>query len=149
MTIVAWRVTRNIYVKNVASGEGAQDNPGRWNISGVSVVYTAASAGLAMAEIGLDPADSKMLAGYSRISFEFDESLVSKIKRSELSPGWDSIPAGSATRALGTAWVKSNSSAVLCVPSVVSPDENCYIINPQHPDFKKIKVGKPQSLLGD
>lgn len=38
------------------------------------------------------------------------------------------------------------SSAVLAVPSVIIPQETNYLLNPQHPDFKKIKIGKPEDF---
>ena len=44
------------------------------------------------------------------------------------------------TQDIGAQWVKSGSSAVLRVPSVLVPEEFNYLLNISHPDFKKIKI---------
>jgi RES domain-containing protein len=44
---------------------------------------------------------------------------------------------------MGDRWVKKQSSAILTVPSIVVPDEYNYLLNPTHPDFAKIEIGKP------
>lgn len=35
-------------------------------------------------------------------------------------------------------------SAILAVPSVLIPEETNYLLNPAHPDFKKVKIGEPE-----
>ncbi len=46
-------------------------------------------------------------------------------------------------RKVGNQWYDEAGSAVLWVPSVVSPFEKNVLINQMHPDFAKIKVQKP------
>jgi len=41
---------------------------------------------------------------------------------------------------MGDRWLKSGKHAVLHVPSVIIPEEYNYLINPLHPDAKKVKV---------
>lgn len=48
--------------------------------------------------------------------------------------GWDAVPAGLTSIAAGVAWIASGASALLRVPSVIVPDEDNVLINPQHPD---------------
>ena len=48
-----------------------------------------------------------------------------------------------ACRAIGNKWFDERKSAVLWVPSVVSPYENNVLINQLHPDFSKIRILKP------
>jgi RES domain-containing protein len=45
--------------------------------------------------------------------------------------------------------VRENRSAVLAVPSVIIPEEFNYLLNPAHPDFKKISIGKPEPFAFD
>jgi RES domain-containing protein len=45
--------------------------------------------------------------------------------------------------------VKEARSAVLEVPSVIVQFEPNYLINPGHPDFKRIKIGKPVPFAFD
>jgi len=43
----------------------------------------------------------------------------------------------------GGLWVKQARSAVLELPSAIIPIELNYLLNPAHPEFKKIAIGKP------
>ena len=38
---------------------------------------------------------------------------------------------------------------MLQLPSVIIRTEPYYLLNPAHPDFKKIKIGKPQPFSFD
>ena len=69
--------------------------------------------------------------------------LVSDLSEVDLPEDWNSRPISPSTRAIGDRWVKKLSSAVLRVPSIVVPDEFNYLLNPIHPDFAKIEIGKP------
>jgi RES domain-containing protein len=55
-----------------------------------------------------------------------------------LPPGCDAIPAGMASVRHGSAWLRSRWSAISLVPSVIVPEEDCALINPQHPDASRI-----------
>ncbi len=48
-----------------------------------------------------------------------------------------------ATRRIGDAWYERGESAVLWVPSVVSPYESNVLCNQRHADFPRIVVGEP------
>jgi RES domain-containing protein len=50
---------------------------------------------------------------------------------------------------IGSAWVKNNTSAVLGVPSVIIPGESNFLLNINHPNFKKIKIGRPEKFIFD
>jgi len=45
-----------------------------------------------------------------------------------------------ASRAAGDAWLATGDSAILRVPSVVFSVERNVLLNPEHTDFKRIKV---------
>ena len=53
------------------------------------------------------------------------------------------------TRAIGTRWLLDGSSAVLRVPSIVVPRESNYMLNPAHPRFPEIEIGKPMAFEFD
>jgi RES domain-containing protein len=38
---------------------------------------------------------------------------------------------------------------VLALPSVIIPSESNFLLNPAHPDFKKISIGKPEPFVFD
>jgi RES domain-containing protein len=63
--------------------------------------------------------------------------------------GWDADPAGRASIQFGSAWIRSGSSALLRVPSVIVPDEYNVLINPLHPDSGGIIASKIRKWLYD
>ena len=44
---------------------------------------------------------------------------------------------------------RRHASRVLAVPSAVIPAELNFLINPLHPDFKRISLGEPETLDTD
>jgi RES domain-containing protein len=56
--------------------------------------------------------------------------------------GWDAAPAGRVSIAFGSEWIRSVRSALLCVPSVIVPEETNILINPAHPASARITATK-------
>ena len=127
-------------------GEGAWLYGGRWNSAGTSVVYTSGSQALAALEslVHLNP---PVIFKYLAIPIEFDDALVEKV--AALPADWTEEPPPPATKAIGDLWVKEARSAVLELPSVIILGEPNYLLNPAHPDFQKIIIGKPQPFSFD
>ena len=127
-------------------GEGAWLYGGRWNSAGTSVVYTSGSQALAALEslVHLNP---PVIFKYLAIPIEFDDPLVEKV--AALPADWTEEPPPPATKAIGDLWVKEARSAVLELPSVIILGEPNYLLNPAHPDFQKIIIGKPQPFSFD
>jgi len=44
---------------------------------------------------------------------------------------------------IGDRWVQERRSAVLALPSAISPDDTNFLLNPTHPDFKRIRIHPP------
>ena len=51
---------------------------------------------------------------------------------------WASIPAGRASVQAGSDWLRSLSSALLEVPSVIVPEESAVVVNPMHPEARQL-----------
>jgi len=141
--ITTWRIVSANYKDKAFAGDGARVHGGRWNSKGVAVVYTAGSLALASIEMIVNLPTPKLLQKYIRISAQISLDLVSELPEADLPEDWNSRPISPSTRAIGDRWVKKQSSAVLRVPSIVVPDEYNYLLNPTHPDFVKIMIGKP------
>jgi RES domain-containing protein len=141
--ISAWRIVSANYKDNAFAGDGARIHGGRWNSKGVAVVYTADSLALASIEMIVNLPAPKLLQKYVRISAQTSLNLVSELSGADLPEDWNSRPISPSTRAIGDRWIKEQRSAVLRVPSIVVPDEYNYLLNPTHPDFARIKIGKP------
>jgi RES domain-containing protein len=54
-----------------------------------------------------------------------------------------------ASRKAGDAWLGMATTAILKVPSVVFDAERNVLINPDHPDFKRIKVASVEPVRWD
>ena len=144
----AWRIVKEKHAATVFSGEGARLYGGRWNSAGVSLVYTSGTKALAALEslVHLNP---PVTFTYVAIPIEFDDALAETISQAHLPAGWTDEPPPPSTKAIGDLWVKQARSAVLELPSVIIPGEPNYLINPAHPDFKRIVIGKPEPFSFD
>ncbi len=139
--IQVFRVARKRPVKDIFNGMGARKFGGRWNNPGYRIVYTSKTISLCVLEILVNADFEEQPEDLVCFTARIPKSVgVIKIKRRDLKQGWNSFPYSSLTRNTGEKWIKEKKSAVLCVPSVVVPDENNYLLNPDHKDFKKIKL---------
>ena len=146
--LTVWRVTTARFARSALSGEGARLYGGRWNLKGVPVVYTAATQSLALLEMLVQ--DDPLRARYVMIEVRVPKAVtIERIKLEELPPGWREVAAREKLQAIGTEWAKRCSSAVLAVPSVVVPTERNYLLNPLHPDMRRLRIGKPGSVRTD
>lgn len=144
----AYRIVREKFAASAFTGDGAAVTAGRWNSPGIRMVYTSATASLAALEtlVHLNPA---MRFNYLLFAIEFDERLVETIPHTILPPDWREQPPPPSTQILGDSWMKTARSAVLQVPSVIIPGESNYLLNPTHPDFPSIQIGKPAAFFYD
>ena len=135
-----FRLTKAKYA-GALSGVGAAKFGNRWNSKGVEMIYTAGCRALAVTEIlvhlptGLIPQDMMML----QIDVP-DDLNIQVLDTKILPPDWNVFPPRVVTQQLGDAFVFENRFAVLKVPSAVVQGDFIYLLNPNHPDFKLIKI---------
>jgi RES domain-containing protein len=144
----AWRIVREKHAASAFDGEGAWLYGGRWNSAGTRVIYTSGTQALAALEalVHLNPPVTfKSIA----IPINFDDALVETVKAADLPAEWTGEPPPPSTQAIGDQWVKAARSAVIELPSAIIPTEPNYLLNPAHPEFKKIKIGKPVPFAFD
>lgn len=140
MTVSLWRIAVEApaYGANDMRGIGAQLTGGRWNTESVPMVYSAASIALAV----LETFGHLRAAGlpFNRFLVRIDVPEEVWRAREILVPpgGWDAIPSGSASRSAGDAWCAGHRSALLSVPSVIVPEESNILVNPRHPDARRL-----------
>ena len=131
-------------------GEGAFRFGGRWNSRGVRILYTAGSLSLAVLEMLVHLNNEEILLSYSFATAEFDESLILPIEEFRTLPeNWSVSPPPLQIQRIGDEWAEAQASVVLKVPTSVLPVEFNYLINIRHPEFTKIKLGKPQPFTFD
>ena len=146
---IAWRLVKSKFAAAAFDGEGARLFGGRWNSAGVRVAYASESTSLAMLEILVHVEMGALLPSWSRIRVDIPGRLVRTQPRESLPPNWKRYPSPAETAAIGDDWVKSGSSAVLKLPSVLIETEHNFLINPLHPDFAKIGIGAPEPFPFD
>jgi len=146
----AWRVDKKKWQESSFDGAGAALEGGRWNSAGVRVVYVSEHLAMAAMEKYVHlpkPVPPKM--ELVRFVLDFKGVAIKVITPNLLPRDWQDYPPGGSTQKIGDAWVASMETAILAVPSALIPEEVNYLLNPAHPDFKKILVGKPEAFVFD
>lgn len=148
--ITVFGICKTKHAANPFDGEGAFLNTGRWNSRGTRMVYTAASLALAALEMLVNVEDDELLLEYSYATARVDPALIVAVNDFRPLPvNWSDSPAPVEVQQIGDEWVRQQESAVLEVPTSVIPLEKNYLINPNHPDFKHIILGKPEKFSFD
>ena len=143
----AWRIVKERHAATAFTGDGAAKTGGRWNSRGTLLVYTSGTKSLATLEslVHLNP---PVIFKYVIFPIRFEDALVESFSIKHLPTAWRTEPPPAATKAIGDEWVLKARSPVLALPSVITGETN-YLLNPAHPDFKKINIGKPEAFVFD
>lgn len=146
--LTVWRLLTARFAQSAFSGEGARLYGGRWNRKGVAMVYTAGSQSLVMLEMLVQ--DEPLRARYVMVPATLPKNLkIERVIPDQLPADWRDLGARQRLQAIGTDWARRRSSAVLAVPSVVIPTETNYLLNPLHPAFARIEIGKAEAFVTD
>jgi len=139
----AWRIVRAARANTAFTGEGARIYGGRWNSPGTTVIYVSEHESLAALELlvhltPLSPDDR-----YLSFRLEWEDKMTERFPVKNLPAHWKAEPPDFETMQIGDEWVRTGKSVALAVPSVLSASEVNFLLNPKHPDFKRIKITKP------
>jgi RES domain-containing protein len=140
---LAWRITANRFAATAFDGEGARLLGGRWNSPGISLLYTSESPALAALELLVGLNDPASLSGFSLLSIDVPEAVITELDRANLPADWRSFPAPPQLALLGDAWIRAGTSVALRVPSVVIDPGWNLLVNPRHPQFAQLERGAP------
>jgi RES domain-containing protein len=128
----------------------ASGNAARWNSKDVKMIYTASSRSLACLEnvvhrsrFGLNQLFNVMVIDCS------DLVNIKTISLNNLPDNWTSFDQMYTTQQIGDEWIKKQGSAIMKVPSSIIEEEYNYLLNPEHPDFVKIKLVKTAPFVFD
>jgi len=144
-----WRISRAKYARAAFAGDGARLFAGRWNPTGVRMVYTSSSLALAAVETfvhldpGVAPDDLVSLRAVIAPSVK-----VERIAEKDLPADWRAAE-NMQLRKIGAEWAASLRSVALEVPSVVIDGEWNVLLNPAHLQFAKIEIGEPRPFRFD
>ncbi|MFW5882816.1 MAG: RES family NAD+ phosphorylase [Verrucomicrobiota bacterium] len=146
--MVVWRIVKTRYANSAFNGEGAERYGGRWNSMGVPAVYAAESRALAILELLVHA--SGLLPAYALISADIPDNLIEHLPQKDVPSDWRTQPHSPGARHLGDRWLRSDKDyPVLCVPSAIVPEEKNYLLDPRHPRFGELRIGKPTKTILD
>jgi RES domain-containing protein len=125
-------------------GEGARRAGGRWNSKGTRVLYMSENRSLSILEVLVHLSDTlpdKYILGAAELPDDISLEVVTDIL---LPANWGTLVVRqqNATRTIGDEWVEQQRSAVLAVPSVIIGERN-FLLNPEHPEFRRIAFNDP------
>ncbi len=128
---------------------GAMLHGGRWNSVGTRVIYAAETYAGALLEILAHSNLSQPPKNHGVVRIEIPGNVNIELVVQEDVPGWDAEEAV-ASRTYGDEWIHSRRTAVLQVPGVITQGrEYNLVLNTEHPDFKMIQAGAPQTVHWD
>lgn len=144
-----YRLSSKAHQAAAFSGEGARLAGGRWNHKGNRVVYCSESRALAAMEMFVNLDSSLAPSELVFIAVDVPDDIITVVKLADLPSNWKDYPAPDDVKDIGTEWIVKKTSAALVVPSVVMPEESNLLVNPEHADFGRIKIGKPTKFTFD
>jgi RES domain-containing protein len=148
-SLPVWRLCAATYGDTAYSGEGAELFGGRWSPPGIRVAYCSESRALALVEVlaNADEQDRLFARKWVVVSAEIPADLIERPLH--FPAGWRNYPHPRETHAVGSDWARSKRSAALRVPSAMVAGEFNYLLNPAHPQFSRVRIGRPEPFTFD
>jgi len=141
---------RRKYAQKPFDGEGAYRYGGRWSSPGVRLSYTSEHQSLAMLEyfVHLDKDDppADLVLAIAEIP---DDLARDQVAVADLPVNWRDAAAPPERAHFGDEFRQRGECCLLLVPSVLAPAEHNCLINPAHPDYKRIAVLELEPLSYD
>lgn len=133
---IYWRISNYIDL----SGEGGRIASARWHSAGQRIVYLAESPAVAMFEalVHLEYDVDDFPDEFTLIRISAPDSLKVSFLDPFENPDWREQP--KFTRSIGDVWLASRGTPLARVPSAVVPQAWNYLLNPEHPDAKLVKI---------
>lgn len=144
-----WRICRAIHAVGAFSGDGARLYGGRWNSQGVRIVYSSSSLALAAVETFVNLEPNLRPDDLVSIEAEIPEGLATEhLDPHSLPRKWNELRDDS-LRTIGDRWIRAGTTVALRVPSAAIRGEWNVLLNPAHPDFRKLRIEKPKAFEFD
>lgn len=144
--LTAYRLAHRDYP--IFDGGGAFQHGSRWCSPGRYIVHAASAYALAVLENVVHWRLAYLPPGMRYVRVRIPAAVSRRALDPADLPGWDGYPYG-ASQAYGDAWYDRRESAVLIVPSVLSPFEPNVLINQRHPEFEGISASDPAPAVID
>ena len=145
--MIVYRITNSQY-KDDISGGGARVKGARWNLRGSGMLYTAENISLSTLELLVHIGFNDIQNFYHLLTiFIPDDAAIKVINADKLKTNWQEDE--DYTAFMGTDFIHNNQNLVLKVPSAIITEEHNYLVNPDHADFKKVKIKRSKQFIFD
>jgi RES domain-containing protein len=135
--MIVYRISNALYKEDI-SGNGAAINGARWNSKGVRLLYSGEYISLVILESLVHLRENNIPQNQFLLTLYLPDNEVPEINISKIKNNWQEHI--NYTQWIGDEFISANKSLALKVPSAVVPQENNYLVNPFHKDFKKVKI---------
>ena len=135
-----YRIAHTKFITDL-SGEGARLYGGRWNKKGHSMLYFSEHLSLCVLEMLTRIDFEFLMEDYAFVEAELSEKyIIPTARMATISKDWRADPPRVATQEFGSKWLLSGESLSLSVASAVLPNEQNFLVNPNHKLISKLKI---------
>ncbi|QXV65060.1 RES family NAD+ phosphorylase [Mucilaginibacter sp. 21P] len=137
--MILYRISNCRYINDL-TGTGARLYGGRWNSEGRSMVYLASSRALAMLEVLVHMQPLVTPSNFCIAEIKVPEHSMLTLEASTLPTNWQDASSPAELKQIGNQFIQETKYLMMKVPSAIVPQEYNYLINPWHPDIKKVSI---------
>ena len=135
--VTLWRVSNYVSLEGI----GGLYVSGRWHTKGHPVVYCSEDPSTALLEtlvhLEIDREDRPEIFQVLKIE-SFEEVSIEQVEAAKLGREWrGDLPR---TRSIGDEWLQSGRTLLFEVPSVLVPERRNFLINPEHPEIRNLRI---------
>lgn len=130
-------------------GTGAFRRGGRWTSPGRYVIHAAETYALAVLENLVHFNLGELPPNLVYIEVAIPSDVSREVVEARAIKGWDQPYPNGVSEAFGDRWYDAERSAVLVVPSMLSPRECNFVIHQRHADTERIEVTEPKAVRLD
>jgi len=135
--VILWRISDHLRL----DGAGGLRFSARWHSAGRPIVYCAPNPATALLEILVhtEIRIENVPVNFRYLEIDAPDSLaVEQVNTGDLYRSWRTDLA--ITRRVGDRWLRSGSTALLRVPSLIVPATWNVLINPVHPESRQLRI---------
>ncbi len=145
--MIVYRITGKKHANDI-SGLGAAIYGGRWNKKGTPVLYTGENKEIALLEtiVQIPP---MLIPDLVILTIEIPDDSIKEIELTHLPKNWVNYPAPTILSEIAENWVQKEETIALKVPSCIIHSSHNFILNCNHPDYKRIKILDQQHFYFD
>jgi RES domain-containing protein len=138
--LIAYRIVREGIPP--FDGAGAYRWGGRWTSSGRYVIHAAENYSLAVLENLVHFNLGELPPHLTVVQLRIPPAVSREVLKPDRLPVWQASQPNPVSQKFGDQWYDEQRSAVLIVPSVLSPFEHNVLIHQAHSETRSIKVGE-------